>query len=124
MDKKDIQQFKKKLEEERDLLRKELETVGRINPDNPSDWEPKPSNTEFLATDPNEVADSIDDYEQNTAILKQLEIKWNDVLGALKRIDNGTYGICEVSQEPIERERLMANPSARTCLKHKEKELE
>lgn len=123
MEQKDIQYFKQKLVEERDLLRKELETVGRVNPDNPADWEPKASNTEFLATDPNEVADSIEDLEQNTGILKQLEIKWNDVQGALERIEKGTYGVCEISGEPIEHERLEANPSARTCLEHKEEEI-
>lgn len=124
MEQKDLAYFKQKLTEEKKLLKKELESVGRINPDNPADWEAKPSNTEFLAADPNEVADNIDDYEQNTAILKQLEIRWNNVNGALEKIDNGKYGICEISGEPIERERLEANPAARTCLSHKNKESE
>lgn len=35
---------------------------------------------------------------------------------ALRRIDNGTYGICEQSGEPIERERLRALPFARYCV--------
>lgn len=124
MEQTDLKYFKQKLVEEKELLKKELETVGRINPDNPSDWEAKPSNTEFLAADPNEVADSIDDYEQNTAILKQLEIRWNNIKDALDRIDKGKYGTCEISGEKIERERLEANPAARTCLSHKDKESE
>lgn len=124
MDNKDIQQFKKKLEEEKDLLQKELETVGRVNPDNPKDWEAKPSDTDFLATDPNEVADNIENFEENTAILKQLEIKWNNVKNALERIESGTYGTCEISGEKIEKERLEANPAARTCLTHKDREIE
>lgn len=124
MEQKDLIYFKQKLEEEKGLLEKELKTVGRINPDNPNDWESKPSNTEFLAADTNEVADSIDDYEQNTAILKQLEIRWNNVKSALERIDKGTYGVCAISGEKIEHERLEANPAARTCLTHKDKESE
>ncbi len=118
-----IEHFKRKLEEEKTLLAKELETVGRINPSNPKDWEPKPTNTDFLATDPNEVADSIEDYEQNAAILKQLEIRWNDVNLALKKIAENTYGTCEVGNESIEKERLEANPAARTCIAHKDQEL-
>lgn len=35
---------------------------------------------------------------------------------ALRRIEQGTYGICEQSGEPIERERLRALPFARYCV--------
>lgn len=35
---------------------------------------------------------------------------------ALRRIDAGTYGICEQSGQPIERERLRALPFARYCV--------
>ncbi len=120
----DTKLFKEKLLEEQEILRKELESVGRVNPDNPADWEPRPTDTSFLAADPNEVADNIEDFEQNTAILKQLEIRWNAVKNALERIEKGSYGVCEISGEPIETRRLEANPAARTCLKHKEENLD
>jgi RNA polymerase-binding transcription factor DksA len=68
--------------------------------------------------DPNDRADLITHFEDNTAILKDLEIRYNDVLAAIGRIDAGTYGICEVSQESIEEERLNADPAARTCKAH------
>ncbi len=42
----------------------------------------------------------------------------NDVDSALKRMDAGTYGICESCHEPIERERLTADPLLRFCLPH------
>jgi len=35
---------------------------------------------------------------------------------ALERLDEGSFGICEVCHEPIEADRLLANPLARTCL--------
>jgi sigma-B regulation protein RsbU (phosphoserine phosphatase) len=35
---------------------------------------------------------------------------------ALQRIDEGTYGLCEACHEPIETERLMADPLIRFCL--------
>jgi DnaK suppressor protein len=50
--------------------------------------------------------------------LEKLDKQLTEVNDALSRIDEGTYGLCEVSNEPIEKERLEANPSARTCLKH------
>ncbi len=37
---------------------------------------------------------------------------------ALKRIENGTYGICEGTGKPIERERLEAIPWARYCVEY------
>lgn len=37
---------------------------------------------------------------------------------ALERMDQGTYGICEVCHESVEPERLAADPLARFCLDH------
>jgi sigma-B regulation protein RsbU (phosphoserine phosphatase) len=39
-----------------------------------------------------------------------------EVDAALRRMDLGTYGLCEVCQEPVETERLMADPLTRFCL--------
>lgn len=41
-----------------------------------------------------------------------------DVDAALARMDEGTYGICESCHEPVERERLLADPLTRFCLDH------
>jgi len=116
--------FKKKLEEEKSLLQSELKSVGRVNPDNPKDWEARPANLDILPSDENEMADGIEEMENNTAVLKQLEIRYNQVKDALLRIENGAYGKCEISGETIEEERLEANPAARTCIEHKERESE
>ncbi|MGP4974064.1 TraR/DksA family transcriptional regulator [Psychrobacter alimentarius] len=40
------------------------------------------------------------------------------VENALSRIENGTYGECEVCGEPIEAQRLEALPYATLCMKH------
>lgn len=109
--------FKGRLEEEKTRLESELMTVGRRNPANPADWEAVPPETR-QESDPNDAADLIEGFEENTAILKDLEIRYNDVLAALERIAEGTYGICEIGNEPIEEARLNAVPSARTCKLH------
>lgn len=114
----DIKFFANKLEEELSLIEKDLNSVGRINPDNKQDWEAEPSNLDTSRADENETADSIEEFEGNTAILKDLEIRYNDIKDALKKIENGNYGYCEVCGEPIEKERLVANQAARTCMKH------
>ncbi len=113
-------EFKQKLEEELAVVTKELESVGRRNPDNPADWEATAGNLDILESDRNEAADRIEEYETNTGILKELETRFNNIKDALKRIEDSTYGICEVGGEEIEIERLQANPAATTCLKHLE----
>lgn len=37
---------------------------------------------------------------------------------ALERIDNGSYGICDVCNDPIEADRLIADPLITVCLDH------
>ncbi len=110
--------FKEKLLEEQAMVEKELAGVGRINPNNPGDWEAVGGDSNNESSDPTDVADTIETYEENTGIVKQLEIRLNEIKGALKRIEGGTFGTCEIENEPIEEDRLMANPAARTCKKH------
>lgn len=115
----DAAHFKKMLKTELSRLEGELKSVGRKNPDHPKEWEATATDVDIQASDSADIADNIENYESNNAILKQLEIEYNDVQGALLRIKKGTYGICEVSDEPIEIGRLEAYPAARTCIAHK-----
>ncbi len=121
MDKKDLTYFKNKLEEEKTLLEEELATISRKNPNNSNDWEATTTDIEVDPADENEVADKFEELEDNKAILNQLEPQLNEVKAALERIENGTYGICEKSGQPIEKERLEANPSARTSMSNMKK---
>ncbi len=41
-----------------------------------------------------------------------------EVDAALARLESGSYGLCEVCHEPIEADRLIADPLARFCLDH------
>lgn len=42
----------------------------------------------------------------------------HEVDSAIERIDEGTYGICVECHEPVEQERLLADPLVRLCLDH------
>lgn len=118
MEKSKIEQFKNRLEKEKAVLEEELKSVGRVNPSNPGDWEATPPGADISQADRNEVADEIEDFENNAGILKSLEIKYNEVKDALAKIENGKYGICEVCGKAIEEDRLDANQAARTCKEH------
>ena len=52
--------------------------------------------------------------EKDMAILEQLERELAEIEAALQRLDEGTYGVDEVTGEPIAPERLEAYPIART----------
>jgi RNA polymerase-binding transcription factor DksA len=114
---KDTANFRSVLTEEKNRLETELSSIGRKNPSNPNDWEALPEET-GQQPDVLDAGSLIEAYEGNTAILKELETRYNEVLAALERIEKGTYGICEVSGEEIEEERLAADPAAKTCKAH------
>lgn len=118
MTEEELKKFKDRLLEEKAQLEGELKSIGRINPNNPADWEPVPGDMDKTEADSNETADGIEEYEGNTAILKQLETRYNLILHALKKFDTKTYGKCEISGKDIEVERLEANPAARTGINH------
>ena len=56
--------------------------------------------------------------EKDFSLLEQLEAEIGDLDAALRKIDEGTYGICEVCGRAIEPERLEAVPGTRTCIEH------
>jgi len=118
LDSKTLDELRHQLEEELEVVTRELGRIGRINPDNPGDWEAVPQKMDIQEADRNEAADRIEGYEENTAMLKELEIRYNNIKLALKKLDDGVYGMCETGNEPIRIERLRANPAARTCIKH------
>src|ERR1700739_3080482 len=41
-----------------------------------------------------------------------------EVDSAVKRMDEGTYGICDACHDTVEKERLIADPLVRLCLDH------
>ena len=111
------EQYRTRLLGEKEGLEKSLSTVGRRNPHNPQDWEPLPS-LFGMEADENDRAENLESYAENTAILRDLEIRYNSVLSALSRIEDGTYGTCTLGGEQIQEARLDADPAASTCTVH------
>jgi len=110
--------FKRKLEAEQTELEHQLSQVAIVDPNNPSNWVPKPAERDSSEADENLVADSIEDYEENTAITNSLEARLKDVRSGLDKLKHGVFGKCQICQKDIEEDRLEANPAARTCKEH------
>lgn len=113
----EITKLRTALEEERAKLEEELNGRGRVVGEN-GDWQGTSGDIETPAIDPNEVADQIEELANNTSVVEELESRHKDVVRALEKMEEGTYGVCEGNGETISLERLNANPAARTCVEH------
>ncbi len=113
----DTTHLKEKLEKEKVALETRLASVGRKSATVPGDWENLPAE-QNVEPDPIDQAEVTTERENEVAILEALESQYDAVLKALKRIDDGTYGKCEVCGASIAPERLEANPAATTCTLH------
>jgi RNA polymerase-binding protein DksA len=114
MDKIFLTEFKTLLLNEKAELEKSLERIAKPINREKGDYE---TNFEEIGMDREDNTTEVEEYVENLPVEITLEKKLQDVISALDRIENGTYGFCENCQKEIEIERLRANPSAKTCLK-------
>lgn len=56
--------------------------------------------------------------ERDLSILDSLEAEFVEIDSALSRLDDGTYGTCEVCGGPVGGERIQALPATRFCVEH------
>lgn len=119
----DLKYFKNKLEEEKKRLEAELKQVAKRSPEHPEDWEPiaVEAGLDARTSDPNELSDAFEEFQNRSAIGVHLEERLNEVLAALNRIGKGTFGTCEIGGEKMDAARLEANPAAANCIKHSKK---
>lgn len=99
-------------------ITEELSTIGVHDPENDANWEVTAKDFALGKADPNIVADQVEDWDQQRSTLAALEARFNNIRRALGKIEAGTFGVCEISGEEIEADRLDANPAARTCKAH------
>jgi RNA polymerase-binding transcription factor DksA len=67
-----------------------------------------------VAGPPGAVTGETFEREKDLSILEGLEFELAEIEAALQRLDDGTYGVDEVTGERIDPERLDAIPAART----------
>ncbi|MGC8926482.1 MAG: RNA polymerase-binding protein DksA [Myxococcota bacterium] len=112
MNKRDIEKIRKILLAQKEELIKKTQDTMR-------------DESEF---DKDDLPDEIDhaSFEYNQSLTLRLRDReqylLNKIVKALKRIDEGTYGVCESCGEDIDVKRLMARPVATLCIKCKEEQ--
>ena len=111
---KDVEKFKQALLEERARVVRAIEYMHEENPGSISDetGEVPASSDNHLA----ETATATVDREIDYTLEENSEQVLAEIDAALQRIEDGTYGTCEVCGKPIGEERLEARPWARLCI--------
>ncbi|PIR44245.1 conjugal transfer protein TraR [Candidatus Wolfebacteria bacterium CG10_big_fil_rev_8_21_14_0_10_31_9] len=103
MNKEDLQKFKERLEKEKEELEKGVEKL-KIASDFGDD-------TDSLEEETNES----EEYGNQLALAQTFKEKVADINLALKKIEKGTYGICEKCGLEISLNILEVNQASRLC---------
>jgi RNA polymerase-binding protein DksA len=109
----DVERFRTLLEEER---RRVLDAIEYLHKENPGSLEDE---TEDQTMDNNHLAETATatlDREIDYTLEENSEHLLGEIDGALKRIEEGTYGVCVNCGKPIAEERLEAVPWATYCI--------
>jgi DnaK suppressor protein len=110
-----IGKLKQRLTEEKQQLDNHFEINGTTEETLTAD-----SGGELSAYDnhPADIATETFERERDHAIDESFGQKLQEVKAALQRIDEGTYGVCEVCENLIPYERLEALPWTAYCIEH------
>ncbi|MGI6677521.1 MAG: TraR/DksA C4-type zinc finger protein [Dehalobacterium sp.] len=65
---------------------------------------------------PADIGDEMFERSKDLSLRDNAQIQYQNVIKALEKIDNSTYGICAQCGNPIDTKRLEAMPSADLCL--------
>ncbi|OGL87605.1 hypothetical protein A3I42_03685 [Candidatus Uhrbacteria bacterium RIFCSPLOWO2_02_FULL_49_11] len=114
-----IKEQKKKLEQERDQLKKQLDAVSKRG----KGKKPRGLDAKFpsYGDKEDENAAEVAQYSDDLSLEETLDHALADAEGALKRIENSTYGVCRHCGEAIDQRRLNARPSSSSCVKCKQR---
>ena len=111
----DTAEYRKRLEEERGRL---LHAVGFLVKENPGSVSDELGELAEGGTDNHlgDTATALYDRELDEGLEAGAQQTLAEIDAALRRMDEGTYGICEACGKPIGAERLAAIPWTRLCI--------
>jgi RNA polymerase-binding transcription factor DksA len=112
----DPDQARQRLEDERARLEQVRETFVDEHLTDESESDSLGELTGGLDQHQADVGTETFEREKDLSILETVEAELADVEHALRRISEGTYGICEACGRPIDADRLEAMPAARLCV--------
>lgn len=117
----DTDQYRRRLEDERARLTNAVQFLER---ENPGSLEDELGEVSAGGTDNHlgDTATATYDRELDEGLEEGAQQTLADIDDALRKIEEGSYGTCEVCGEPIGAERLSAIPWARLCIDDQRKQ--
>lgn len=116
--KKDLADFKKIILKKKEIIADDIKQLSEDTKKSQKEASGDISGYSFHMAD---VATDNYDREFSLGLASNEREALYEIDDALKRIDEGTFGICETCKGLIAKNRLKAVPSARLCLKCQEK---
>jgi len=113
IDPKTLSEIKESLLAEKAELESNLNRIAKPIDAKAGDYE---TTFDEVGTDREDNTTEAEEYVDNLPVEITLEKKLQDVILALSKMEEGTYGICENCKQEIDIERLRVNPSAKTCI--------
>ncbi len=98
---------------EKETLEKDLNKFAKKNTHVSGDY--NSSFPEYGDKD-DENAAEVAEYATEVPLEENFEKTLRDNVQALKRLDEGTYGICKYCKKPIDEKRLLARPTSNACI--------
>lgn len=114
MDKETLDQIKNKLQDEKKKIESQLRTMTKDTSFNKDKIQAKWSE---VGDKDEDNAVEVANFQDSISIERDLEVGLERIDKALSRIDEGNYGKCEVCDNDISEDRLIAFPEATKCLK-------
>jgi DnaK suppressor protein len=108
----DITRFRDVLEAERTRVTAAIENLRKENPGSVEDETGDETQDQHLG----DAATAMHDRELDYTLADNERQLLGEIDAALRRIDDGTYGICTNCGKPIAEERLEARPWASLCI--------
>jgi DnaK suppressor protein len=111
----DTNRFREALLQERERVTK---AIGYLHKENPGNIEDETGEVVGTLDSDNygDTATVTYDRELDYSLEENSETLLREIDAALRRIEDGTYGVCEGCGKPIEEERLEAIPWTRLCI--------
>jgi RNA polymerase-binding protein DksA len=115
----DTEQLRRRMLEERQRV---VDAIDNIHAENPGSIGEETEETTFQDNHLGDIATATFDREMASTLEDNSTHVLTEIDAALKRIDEGTFGVCTRCGKPISAERLEALPWATLCIDDKRKQ--
>ena len=120
MDQIQLDKIKLKLETELAQIKSDLSQIAEPDKGDHAPGEYVTKFPDYGEDEDSELTDyspsEVEDYTRDLSVTGTLEKRLHEIEAALKRLNAGTYGICNKCGKQIPTDRLKINPEADTCV--------